>query len=283
MKRIRMIVLVCLLAVLVLPAMALAESVYGTAKGYTPVRSGPGDQFGELEGLYINGGDRVLIRTKVDNGSGTWLQVEFRFRGSPVRGYVRWADVNAELRRVTVEAPLCTGTVTAWNVTTGTGPFHQGFLAYYDGNIRQGSSAIVWEVDDGYAHIEYWDFVKGEKWRSWIDLGSLHTDYYFSSSGYYGSSRAEESLWEPSPTRSPSTYYGSTGKGYPVGKMCTVLSGSCHVKRGPGTEYPTVEYAYVGQRYEVLECRMGTTGKDWYRIKVNGASGWISSGLVSLD
>lgn len=282
MKKIGAALLALCLMVMLLPVAGAAELVYGTMRGYTQISSGPGDQYGILEGPSLNYGDQVLIRTKVDNGSETWLQVEFWYRGCPVRGYVRYAKVNAELRRVTVEAPLCTGTVTGWYPTTSAGPADQGFFVY-DGDIRQNSSAIIWEVDDGYAHIEYWNFVKGEKWRSWVPLGCMQTDWYFGSYGYYGSSRAEDSFYEPSPTNAPSTYYGSTGNGYPVGMMFTVISGSCHVKRGAGTDYPTVEYAYVGQRYEVLECKRGSTGKDWYRIKINGTYGWISSGLVSLD
>lgn len=274
---------VCLVAVMLLsPGVGQAEAVYGTVRSDTRISSGPGDQYGTLENLYLYSGDQVLIRTKYSGSDDTWLQVEFYYRGSPVRGYVRKADVNAELRRVTVEAPICTGKVIRQNVTTAAGPYGQGYLVYRS-NIRLNTSAIVYEVDDGYAHIEYWSYDKGEKWRSWIALEDLVTDWYFESTGYYGSSRVETSKYEPSPTNAPSTYYGSTGQGYPVGMMFTVISGSCHVKRGAGTDYPTVEYAYVGERYEVLECKTGSTGKDWYRIKINGAYGWISSGLVSLD
>lgn len=276
------ILMLCVLAGLVLiPGVSSADTVYATVRDTVRISTGPGDQYGELPDLKLYRGDQVRVLTKHNNGNETWLQVEFNYSArSRVRGYVRYADVSAELRRVPTEAPLCTGRIVVQNAQTATGPFSQGYLAYLS-SVRANTSGIIYEVEDGYAHIEYWSYAEGEKWRSWISLDDLQTDWYFSSTGYYGVAK-DSTMYYPSPTKSPSTYYGST-KGYPVGKMFTVISGSCHVKRGAGTEFQTVEYAYVGERYEVLECKTGSTGKDWYRIKINGAYGWISSGLVSLD
>jgi hypothetical protein len=34
--------------------------------------------------------------------------------------------------------------------------------------------------------------------------------------------------------------------------------------------------------YEILDCRIGNTGRVWYKIEVEQDIGWISSGLVTL-
>jgi len=279
MRRIHVLgLIVCLLAGLLLPVTGLAETVYATLKTDVQVSTGPGDQYGQLRNIELDEGERVLVRTKHNNDKETWLQVAFTRAGQGIRGYVRYADVKADIRRVPAEAPLCTGKILDADAVTAAGPW--GCMTY-GSSLRAGTSGIIYEVEDGCAHIEYWNYAEGEKWRSWIALTDLATDMYFGVWGYYGVAE-EDSLFVPEPAKAPSTYYGDT-KGYPVGKMFTVLSGSCHVKRGAGTDYETVNYAYVGERYEVLECRAGSTGKDWYKIKINGAYGWISSGLVSLD
>ena len=36
------------------------------------------------------------------------------------------------------------------------------------------------------------------------------------------------------------------------------------------------------QCYEILDCRIGNTGKVWYKIYVEGEYGWLSSGLTTL-
>lgn len=271
---------ICLLAMLlVLPAQALA-AVNGTMRDDAEVYTGPGDKYTLIPEVELARGDRVTVRTKYHNGKETWLQVEFAFAGGMARGYVRSADVNVSLTDVPREAPLCTARILRAQDYAAAGPLYHGYIGY-PASIRQGISGVVYEVEDFSALVEYWSYDQVRKCRSWIYLSDLETDMLFSS-GYYGVAE-DNSLYVPSPTRAPSTYYGATGKGYPVGKMITVVSGSCHVKREADEASQTVNYAYVGDRFEVLECKTGSTGKDWYRIKVNGAYGWISSGLVSLD
>lgn len=281
MKRMGMVLLLLCLAAVLLPVCAGAE-VSGTMRGNVQVSTGPGDQYELMDGMYLSRGEAVTVRTKFSSGKETWLQVEFVEAGALVRGYVRSAEVSASTSRVPTEAPLCAAVVTNADVPVGTGPLNQGYLMY-EGSIRQDSSALVYEVAAGYAHIEFWNYDTVRKSRAWVPLNALETEMSFNLWGYYGVAEEDISLCVPSPTKAPSTYYGSVEAGYPVGKMCTVVSGSCHVRKEPDADSPTVNYAYVGERYKVLECRTGYTGKDWYRIKIDGAYGWISSGLVSLD
>ncbi len=274
-----MLLVVCLLAVvLALPAQA---QTYGTMYSNVEVSTGPGEQYSLIPDVILRRGTSVTVRTRYVSDGETWVQVEFSYGGALVRGYVRSADVNAQVRSVPVEAPLCTGTVRSGADVAAAGPLYQGYLGY-SSSLRAGASAVVYEVENGSALIEYWNYDLVRKCRSWVLLSNLETQWSFSASGYYGVAQ-EGSLRVPAPTHAPSTYYGSVQRGYPVGMMCTVVSGSCHIKAEPGAEYRTVAYAYVGERYEVLECRTGSTGKDWYRIRQGSVSGWISSGLVSLD
>jgi len=71
-------------------------------------------------------------------------------------------------------------------------------------------------------------------------------------------------------------------KQYLVGKWLHVNSQSAHVRAKADTVSQTVEYVLHGEYYEILEVCVGSTGKDWYRIKVDGVYGWISSGLVTV-
>ena len=275
-----MLMLACLLAAMFALPSAAAE-VAGTMRSDAPVSTGPGDQYALIPKVTLASGSAVTVRTKFYSGGETWLQVEFVYAGVMARGYVRADDVSASISRVPAEAPLCTGTLLQEVPYAATGPVYGGYLGW-EGSLHQGESAIVYEVEDGSAFVEYWNYDLVKKCRSWVPLGVLKTQWSFSSQGYYGVAE-EDSLHVPSPTRAPSTYFGSVQQGYPVGVMCTVVSGSCHIKDAPGAEYRTVGYAYVGERYEVLECRHGTSGKDWYLIRQGNVYGWISSGLVSLD
>lgn len=274
------ILMMCLLAVLLLPMQVSAEA-YGMICNTVDVSTGPGTQYALMPQVTLTRGEWVTVRTKYRSDGVTWLQIDFHFAGGRARGYVRSTDVDADVRNVPTEAPLCTGTLLRADEYAAAGPLYNGYLGYR-ASMPQGSNVVIYEVENGCAFIEYWNHERGAKCRSWVMLTDLRTDWYFSGSGYYGVA-LETSLYVPEPTKAPSTYYGSVVRGYPVGKMFTVLSGSCHVRGGPGESYPTVGYAHVGDRYEVLECRTGSTGKDWYRIRINGAEGWISSGLVSLD
>lgn len=69
---------------------------------------------------------------------------------------------------------------------------------------------------------------------------------------------------------------------YLIGRWIRVNPSSAHVREEPHTDTPTVGYVTKNQCYEILDCRIGNTGKVWYKIWVEGEYGWISSGLVTL-
>lgn len=67
-----------------------------------------------------------------------------------------------------------------------------------------------------------------------------------------------------------------------IGQWFRVNSDSAHVREMPNTTSRTVGYVTRNQYYEILDCRIGSTGKEWFLIEVEGEKGWISSGLVTL-
>ena len=67
-----------------------------------------------------------------------------------------------------------------------------------------------------------------------------------------------------------------------IGRWFRVNPSSAHVRHEPHTDTPTVAYVTGGQCYEILDCRIGNTGKVWYKITVEGTTGWISSGMTTL-
>ena len=285
MKKIGTILLtLCLLAtLLVLPGAVQAET-RGVMLSNEQVYTGPSDNYGILEDVTLNKNDAVTVRTQYWNGSETWVQVEFGYYGALVRGYVPAEAVSANLGSIPVEAPLCAGTITLEKVGMACGPRNKGYWAY-EGDNREGISCLVYEVEDGFAHVEYWNFELVKKRRAWVALEYVKADMAFSFEGYYGVAEDEEtSLFIPTPTAPPSTYFGDTDY-YPVGVTFTVVAGGCNVREDASEDAEIVGYAFVGQRYEILDCYPGDTasGKDWYLIKQGSVYGWISSGLVSLD
>lgn len=67
-----------------------------------------------------------------------------------------------------------------------------------------------------------------------------------------------------------------------IGRWLRVNTSSAHVRQEPHTDTPTVNYVTQNECYEILDCRIGNTGRVWYKIEVERDIGWISSGLVTL-
>jgi len=76
---------------------------------------------------------------------------------------------------------------------------------------------------------------------------------------------------------------GNNTSRWPVGETCRVYVGSGHARTGPGLAYAHAAYIKEGDSFEILECRLGDTGKDWYKIRHDGQICWVSSGLVELN
>lgn len=73
-------------------------------------------------------------------------------------------------------------------------------------------------------------------------------------------------------------------KKWPVGSECVILASPAGAARsGPGVGYAQVGFVCNGSWFEILDCQLGDTGRDWYEIILNGKHCWISSGIVEVD
>ena len=57
---------------------------------------------------------------------------------------------------------------------------------------------------------------------------------------------------------------------------------SLNFRNGPGTEYPAVGYLKSGDLGQIIDEAKATTGKTWYKMVVNGKTGWASSSYVKV-
>lgn len=271
-------------------AMSLASAdTYATLNQPIACRTGPGTDYVEVGG-FLGRGDMVLVRTKVWDPVNEiwWVQVEFDeydsdTYGNRIRAYTGAWRMNVDLSQVPEEYPLGQCTVTGYS-DAFTGPRYLQHFTAWPYSVFEGTSATLYEVEDGYAHVECWNGYLQQMWRAWIPLENINCAYLYDFDHYWGSADDNPSygVTQPQATRSPSTYYGNTGSSYPVGEWIQVIASSAHVKSNPGTQYSTVAYVKEYQWYEILECTTGSTGKDWYKIYVDGVYGWISSGLVVI-
>lgn len=72
-------------------------------------------------------------------------------------------------------------------------------------------------------------------------------------------------------------------KPWPIGETCRVTVGSGNARSGPGTDYSYAGSIYANDQFTILDCTLGNTGKDWYKIRLDGKTCWISSGLVEVN
>ena len=69
---------------------------------------------------------------------------------------------------------------------------------------------------------------------------------------------------------------------WPIGETAKVYRNG-NVRKDAGTEHKAVAYVSKGEKVIILDFKLGSTGKDWYKINVNGKEGWVSSTLVKLN
>lgn len=60
------------------------------------------------------------------------------------------------------------------------------------------------------------------------------------------------------------------------------VSSSLNLRSGPGTEYGVVGYLKNGDSGEIIEEKAATNGKIWYKMIINGKTGWASSTYVKV-
>ena len=105
--------------------------------------------------------------------------------------------------------------------------------------------------------------------KLWIELKKLPSD---SPSGWF---EADQLYIEPAAPNQVT--------GYEVGRTIRITASSGRGRVDAGTEYLYIETVRYGERYTVLDAKMGTNGNMWYKIHVKGRDCWISSGLATIE
>ena len=73
-----------------------------------------------------------------------------------------------------------------------------------------------------------------------------------------------------------------------IGQTYSIIVVSGHVRSGPGMTFAETDlYVQKGENYQILDAVVSKsqTGYDidWFKINVNGATGWVSSKFFSID
>lgn len=131
-------------------------------------RSGPGTEYGEPGTFFINSwqSQTVKVIKKSFDGSVWWVQVDFRNGNkSSYRIWTGAKRVNVDLNSVREELPLgdCDVLPTA---DTWYGP--GGNYAKAKQSIPETAFGIVFQMENGYADVEYLCYDSGEKGRVWV-------------------------------------------------------------------------------------------------------------------
>lgn len=170
---------------------------------------------------------------------------------------------------------------------------------WYDEDYPIGRTCVVW-VDSGharsgpgtgYATVEYihcndvltiLDSRMGNTGKDWYQVRIDGTLCWVSSGLVLLDGNQEGTAYGvPIAPQDPYPQYPLTST-YLVGKWARVDASSAHVRKDPNTTSATVGYVKSGQYYLILECRVGSTGKVWYKIEVDNQKGWLSSGLATV-
>jgi len=178
---------------LLLPCAALADTAFGRLNQRIATRSGPGTDYFE-PGSFLKQGDYVTVHTKVWDAVNEiwWVQVEFTSGYDTYRAYTGAWRMSVDLTDVPEERPLGIVRVTSdADVFAGPG---WDYVMWND-TVCRGTSAVLLEVEAGYAHIECWNDRWNQPWRVWAPLRNLSCsgeytsldDTYPSNSGYTGS------------------------------------------------------------------------------------------------
>lgn len=188
MKRLlSLLLMLCLL----LPAGSALAATQGLLVEELATRTGPGTHYTEPGG-FLQKGNEVTVHTKVWDGLNNlwWVQVEFTANAQRYRLYTGYKRMYANLNMVPTEAPLqqCA-------VNLESDAFAGPGWAYHlwDDKVPAGTSATLYEVEYGYAHIECYNPVQDCMWRVWVPLAVLDCaeDYEYSTDTYLPESRCD--------------------------------------------------------------------------------------------
>lgn len=252
-------IIALLLALFLLSAIPAFAATPATTKMPLATRSGPGTRYTE-PGTFLSAGEEVLVHTKVWDETNRiwWVQVEFTSGGRIYRVYTGAQRLNVDLSLVPEESVQ----EYSYLIDYGYGYAGPGYgHAYYgDWYLVRETNCRIMEVENDFALIDTASSYPAANVRVWVPIDMVAGGWqYYDVDTYPDYSTSYNSNW------------------------CCIIASTANVRSGPGTEYRIVTGVREGQWYEIIDSVVGSTGKIWYRICVDGEYGWISSGVTNME
>ena len=138
-------------------------------------RSGPGTTYTEL-GSYFAAGDPITVISRAFDSRNRiwWVQVEFKYKGTPRRAYTGVKRVNVNLENVELDTLTGSARVTR-STAAWWGPGN--YYTKYDSSIPSGTIGTVYNIENGYAQFEYTPSNSTQTRRVWVSVGDLNINY----------------------------------------------------------------------------------------------------------
>ena len=269
---------------------AFADHVQARLNQRIATRTGPGTNYTE-PGSFLKAGDYVTVVSKKWDKTNEiwWVQVDFTSGGRRYRAYTGSWRMNVDISRVPEEMALRDCEV-QYNTAAYAGPgSHYASM----GTVYAGTQATLYQVSNGYAQIEFYDFSARLTKRVWLDIGNTtaRKDYSntetfprYGSANYAGWYTTLQEVYNRNRTGSTGGNTGGNTGGSGVtgsGWQVWITSTSGNARSGPGAEYSQVAYVNNGEVYTVYGTSQASNGVTWFKIIVNGRYCWISSGLTN--
>ena len=137
-------------------------------------RSGPGTQYTELGSYYKEGTAVTAVSAAYDDRNGIWwIQTEFTYLGEKRRAYTGLKRLDMEAGDVQQERAVRSAVVNR-SVYAYWGPGYD--YTMYKDPIPAGTEGVVWQAENGYAQLEFYDDSMGLTRRVWIPESALDAD-----------------------------------------------------------------------------------------------------------
>ena len=134
-------------------------------------RSGPGTQYTELGSYFQAGTTLTAISAAYDDRNEIWwIQTEFTYHGEKRRAYTGLKRLNMQASDVPQEYVIRYVVVNR-SVYAYWGPGYD--YTMYKNPIPAGTEGTVWQLENGYAQLEFYDSSEGLTRRVWIPESAL--------------------------------------------------------------------------------------------------------------
>ncbi len=136
-------------------------------------RSGPGTQYTELGSYFQAGETLTAVSAAYDDRNGIWwIQTEFTYLGEKRRAYTGLKRLDMKVSDVPQEYVIRRAVVNR-SVYAYWGPGYE--YTMHKNPIPAGTEGTVWQTENGYAQLEFYDSSEGLKRRAWIPESALET------------------------------------------------------------------------------------------------------------